>query len=206
MFQWLKTPGKLPPGWALLPPDKRPPVSSDSVMVPALLQIRLAVSVRDYRTRAWDRYRRSLVSTGPQWGTPARTIRREDIQAGVVPNYDKGHRVTSVSSYPPDLNSQCDYYLQAADLEYQAQAPQDRTYMGLRDDISPDGAIQQVTWQTGPQGATTRASRNTEWNPAVPSYLEQRQLQRLQQVARQAPELLSKVRRLDGRQPPRGNQ
>lgn len=181
------------------PPDW--PVAST---IPAQLFVILAVSVRDPTTSSWERYLRVLESSGAKWATPPRILKHEEIVLNVIPTYDGNYKVTGLTSNAADCDPAADYALVAADLEYQYQTPQDRTYMGLRADIPLDGAIQQITWVVGPGGATTRASRNTEWNPAVPPYTERRQLQRLLKYAVNEPEMLSLVRDRAGRQPPRG--
>jgi len=63
--------------------------------------------------------------------------------------------------------------------QYQRPNPQQATYIGLHP-IEPDGAIQQVIWHVGPQGATTEVSRNNETHPAIISY---RQLKMLRGVS-----------------------
>ncbi len=93
-----------------------------------------------------------------------------------------------------EVVAEADYYLQAADLEYQTPTPQDRVYAGILP-VSPDGAVHQVTWSIGGSGATTRASRNNEWNPAVPTYREQVAVARAGLAAQVAPRLLSRTRR-----------
>jgi hypothetical protein len=77
------------------------------------------------------------------------------------------------------LRREAEYYLDAVARQYrQIDRTSDVQYAGLVD-ISPDGAIQQVTWRVGDgQAATTRASRNTEANFYVPSYAEKRRRER----------------------------
>lgn len=191
-----------PPPFAWLPKSQWPPAAA--FIKQAQLYLRCAVSVRDPDTSAWDRYRRVLASTGVLLGTPTRVLRHEEIRLDVAPVYGPNFAVKGLTTTEQFVARECDYYLAAAAAEYHLDTPQDRVYMGLRADVAPDGAVQQVTWSVGPRGATTRASRNTEWHPVVPPYRERRQLERLAKWARSEPEMLSLVRDRSGRQPPRG--
>jgi hypothetical protein len=173
-------------------------LEDDDAFGEAELYCRVAVSVREHATRKWERFEREKRYAGNLHGTQARIVKREEVQLNVVPVYDINHDVVRLVTTESDCVAECDHALAAVDLEYQTTNPQDRTYMGLAG-ISPDGAIQQVTWSVGPQGATTRASRNNEWNPAVPAFRERRQFERLGVLAQVAPRLLSKDRK-----PPQG--
>jgi hypothetical protein len=82
------------------------------------------------------------------------------------------------------VNSQCDYYLDAAEQTYQTTYPQTIRYVGLRGDIELDGAIQQIVFAIGPGGCTTTASRNDEQVHKYPSYNERRALGMLPVVHR----------------------
>ena len=75
-----------------------------------------------------------------------------------------------------ELKRQAGYYLDAAEREYNQEYPQSVTYAGLQQ-LELDGAIQQVTYQCGPRGFTTAASRNTEDLDRTPSYKEKRQME-----------------------------
>ena len=164
----------------------------------ATLYCRLAVSVKDETTRAYERFFRVFDFAGPKYGTRPGVIRRDDLQLNVATVWDEDHEVDRLVTTEAEMTAECDNSLIAAALAYQGVAAQDRTYMGFVP-ISPDGAVEQVTWSCGPEGATTRASRGTEWNPAIPPFKERFQASRLAAVAAFTPELLSKVRR-----PPKG--
>ncbi len=75
-----------------------------------------------------------------------------------------------------ELKRQAGYYLTAAEREYEQEYPQSVTYVGMQQ-LDLDGAIQQVTYQCGPRGFTTAASRNTEDLDRTPSYKEKRQME-----------------------------
>lgn len=147
--------------------------NADFTLAPALLGLRCAVSVRDAATRTWDRFQKTYPLSNATASTSTRVVKREDIFQNVVPNYDVNHKVVGLRTNLKETNQESDYQAVAASFVYQLNIPDDITYMGIVP-INPDGAIWQVTWETGPSGATTRASRNTEWNPAIPTYRERR--------------------------------
>lgn len=62
-------------------------------------------------------------------------------------------------------------YLSAAAQQYQTTQPHERAWAGIIP-LSPDGAIEQVSWQVSKAGAVTRASRHTEHDVTIPSYEE----------------------------------
>ena len=161
------------------------------VIAPAVLYLRCAVSPRNANTLAWDRHTFSLYYPDPV-GTLPRILKHDEITLNVVPIWNPNAGGWSGTSYTnqPAVDAEASYYLAAAALEYQITEPQEREYIGLCA-INLDGCIQQVTWSMSGSGYTTRASRGTEWNPAVPSYRERRLWQQLQVTAAAMPRLLS---------------
>lgn len=74
------------------------------------------------------------------------------------------------------LDGKVSYYLDAEQEIYSPKNPRTSSsyhYPEIRN-ISPDGRIQQVTWSVGPNGATTKASENSEHKLTTPSYAERR--------------------------------
>jgi hypothetical protein len=145
---------------------------------PADLALRCAVNVQDATTRAWERYLRDRDLPGPRHDTGPRVLRREEILLDVIPVYDLDHKVKETLSTKKFCDREADYYLDAAAREYQTTNPNDATYPGIVP-INPDGAIWQVTWSVGPEGAITRASRNTEFHPNVPPFRERRAVEKM---------------------------
>ena len=146
---------------------------SSAEWVPALLYLRCAVSVRDPRTWAFHRYEK-LLDLGGTWGTGPRVLKHDDLVLNVVGQMnDRLLQYTAVFDNTEDLDATAQDYLGQAMLEYQIKTPQSIAYAGLIP-ISPDGAIQQVSWRVGPSGAETQASRNNEFSPIVPGYQERR--------------------------------
>ncbi len=141
--------------------------------VAADLLLRIAFSIRDPVSLAYLRATRTAVYPSGNWGTGARILKRDEIARTVSVTYDAAFNVVGSVTNDAVVDTQATYYLLAADLEYQTPTPQEVTYAGLKP-ISPDGAIQQVAWTVGPNGATTTASRNNEFSTTTPSYKERR--------------------------------
>lgn len=74
------------------------------------------------------------------------------------------------------VKSLATYYLEAEKAVFQPKESISYSYAGLIK-ISPDGAIHQVSWTVGDGGATTQASRNSEFDLYVPSHDERRTLE-----------------------------
>lgn len=158
----------------------------NKLVLPAKLGLRTACVVSDPPSKGPDslapyRYTFPYTFPAPLLGTPVRPLKHDELVLRVFPEYSPGNgdpvegvQFTNREDIEPDAL----HYLEAAKAEYQQTYPDERTYMGLVP-ISPDGAIQQVTWSVGPQGATTMASRNTEHALWVPSYRERRFLELL---------------------------
>jgi hypothetical protein len=133
----------------------------------AELKLSVATTVRDPETLAFDRYERSIILTeNDSAGTDDRILilKHDELQLLVEDNRALNQQ---------EVDAACDYYLAAALLEYQMPAGQDLEYAGLPH-IELDGSIVQVGFSVGPQGATTRAGRSTEFDLRVPSYNERR--------------------------------
>lgn len=138
----------------------------------------------------WVRWK----ETGIKNGAGPHVIRREDLILGSYPKYSNTpgtyrSQVTSgsgmdVTTNVDEINEQADYYINAAMEEFRIKTPQARTYAGLKV-INPDGAIQQVAWFVGPQGATTRASRNREQVDLSLSFKERRFYQQVRDTVQQ---------------------
>jgi hypothetical protein len=112
-------------------------------------------------------------NTGP------RVEHHPEIFATVRVTYRGETSLDRVETNFEQVDRQARDYLDAVERRY---TDIDRTtevqYAGLVD-ISPDGAVQQVTWRVGDGApATTRASRNSEGSLQTPSYAERRRRER----------------------------
>ena len=141
--------------------------------------------MRDYKTRTWHRASK-LIPFGAGGLTGPEIVKHDDAALHVIPTYTRepaGRRkLKSLTTNQADLVKQADHYLAGAALAYQTPSPREVSYIGLRP-ISPDGAIQQVTWSVGPQGTTTRAGRNDEFSSTVLPYAERRLMEKLRDDA-----------------------
>jgi hypothetical protein len=86
--------------------------------------------------------------------------------AGVPPN-----KVVGVLNDLDDAKRRAQYYLLAEAAKWELKEARERVYNGIVP-IQLDGAIAQVTWEVGPNGAMTTASRNSEHALHLPSYPE----------------------------------
>ena len=69
-----------------------------------------------------------------------------------------------------EFEDAADHYLKLTAKTFEDVLSGERQYAGIRTDIDLDGAIQQITYTVGRQGATTYASRNSEHDTDIPSY------------------------------------
>lgn len=148
---------------------------------PATLYLRCTCTVRDSETWALDRYEQERKQPGARWGTGAELVKSDDVYLRVVPEYDeRTYKVKKITDNKADLRKEADYRLTAAELKYQTPLPQEIVYRGLKA-ISPDGAIQSVTFSVSDEapGAQTRAARNDEFAIFAPSYEERRMRERI---------------------------
>ena len=83
-----------------------------------------------------------------------------------------------------EFQAAANHYLDAAQQEYLPAVAGELEWGGI-EAISPDGAIQQVSWRVGfGAPAVTRASRNTEHKLFTPSYKERRRQEKLDALLR----------------------
>ncbi len=143
----------------------------------AVLYLRTAATIRFLKDGSYHRAFKEAVAKNIQV-TGARIIKHEEISLSVIVTYDAKGNESGVITNEKDVLEQCDYYLAAAEKEYQDAAIREITYAGLRY-VTLDGAIQQVTWTIGLSGVTTRISRNNEFSTTVPSYRERRFFEKL---------------------------
>lgn len=154
------------------------------------LYLTIAIMFRSLTTRQPQRAVQTERLRGRSVGGGTRIILREDVREQEVIEYDDTtNRQTSFESNRQALLREAQFTLRAAAAEYVTTPTNDIQYAGLLA-INPDGAIQQVTWNVGPEGATTRASRNAEFNLAVPSYKERRRIERQKKGAEGKQKLL----------------
>jgi hypothetical protein len=127
-----------------------------------------ACEVEDNDTHQLKRWSKEREVIGGQDTAPADFVAEElRYKHTTNYNYDRSGATfeEGFSDNEDDLQDRANELLLAEALRYQTDQSDDRTYPGIRGDIQPDGAIQQMTFSLGggsAQNLTTRASRNTE--------------------------------------------
>lgn len=127
---------------------------------PAQLVLRAACSIRDSTTLESVRYVR-IRPLGSAAGETVRYLKHEELALTHVPRYSPDYALQGVDSNLSAINQAADGWLDAAQLEYVATAPQTVRYAGLVP-VELDGAIEHVGFHVGQGGATTTATRQAE--------------------------------------------
>jgi hypothetical protein len=183
---------RLARGWRL--DRRRGVVEFDQPMVrrtdegeaePAELYLTVAHAVRRFDTRQPVRYQRDRAVAGSPPGAGLWCVRRDEMVETVLgaPLLETGG--PTQNSADPQRNTVALHLLAdpvAAALE-QGLVPAstaDVEYVGLQA-VGVDGAIQQVQWSEGPEGAVTRASRNSEFATRLRPHAHRRLWRRLAQ-------------------------
>lgn len=163
------------------------------------LRLRCAYNVRDAKTRAFDRYWRTL-KTGLRNGTPTRYLRHEELIPTAIPTYRKDFSVSKWTFNDAEIDAACQYYLNAALSAYQRPTPNTKKYMGIKP-VQLDGAVQQITFNVGPSGATTVVSRNDEQLDRIDPFDVRRQAERNRHAGGVYQALAAYYRRINQRMP-----
>lgn len=146
----------------------------DGTIEPAELYLEAAILVRDENTNAIRRYTKDFRPKGNSFNAQDQPVKVEDVFLTIVHQYDGVDDSSGVDNLVinrKEVEDQADYYLRAAAKDYETPTTRDKIYCTIVP-IQIDGAIQQVSWSFGTSGATTRASRGTEHDLAIPSYRE----------------------------------
>jgi len=167
---------------------------NDGPVLPARAWMTCYVTILDPETNQPIRYQRTMVVPGvkiPDGQQPKRIriVRQDDIQQWFKTDYllfDDGEvRAESLSSNTEECDRQADYYLNAKLKELDTTRSQQITYLFLNDAVILDGAIRQLTYSVSASGCQTRASRNSEHNPNVPTFKERTAIIQRNEVARE---------------------
>lgn len=145
--------------------------TSDDTYIPAELNLTVAHPLRESATREEVRFSLERRLPGSPLGTGPQIVRRDELAETII------HRGTNEDqTNHEELNREANAALDAAQAEFQTLQTSDAEYAGLIP-ISPDGAIRQIAWSGGPNGAVTRASRNQEFSTLVPAWKERRAIE-----------------------------
>lgn len=91
-------------------------------------------------------------------------------------------RLRGHSENTPEVDQEARKYARAKQEELEPDEGEDNSYAGFVS-VSPDGAIQQVSWNLADGVGTTRASRNTEHSVYVPRYNDRNLMNQMRYVA-----------------------
>lgn len=185
-------------------------------MGPARLWLRASCNARDPDTLGAIRYQQSQ-SLG-DWGTQPRYYRHDELALVISPTYaidtsdaegPTAYQSTGTSDNSSDVDAQCNYYLTAAQADYQMTLPQQVTYIGLRD-VDLDGAIQHAVYEIRDRapGITTILTRNCEHQHYTVPYRERRAAEDQRQLRRNnaaQPIIIDKTVPGGNPEPPWGN-
>lgn len=162
----------------------------------ATLVLRVALCIRNPKTRAWLRYNKRR-DYGTEFGTAPKDVKRDDMILNVANRYDSSFSFDPSTGSAPNyasittanhnrsyVDGACEYYLDAAEQHYLAITPEIRTYTGFQQ-VELDGAIQQVTFMLNKGGATTTIARNTEIIANRMLYNEKRFYDRMKRLREQ---------------------
>lgn len=154
---------------------------------PAELYLTVAHAVRRSDDRQPVRYLRRRPVAGSPPGAGVWSVRRDELQELVLgaPLTESGGP-TQNSATPQrntaDLHLRADPLASALEQGLVPASTADVEYVGLQA-VGVDGAIQQVQWSEGPEGAVTRASRNSEFATRLRPHAHRRLWRRLAQQA-----------------------
>lgn len=175
--------------------------------IPAFLTIECVVTVKDAKTRKPERHTVERDLGNGRFRTKPKVIRRDDIfltrrvrytdlaettygmddllsftdATGGIPVQSVTQIIENRVAGPgvhgdQGIDNRIKYYLDSEVARITPKESLNYSYVEIRD-ISPDGAIHQVSWSVGPDGATTTASKNSEFDLVVPSYDERRMVE-----------------------------
>lgn len=159
-------------------------LNADSAHADAELYLTTSYGVIDPDTRNRNRFNVEK-KLGGKNDTGPMILNHPEIQLKVIVRYDANNNVNQVLTNRRKVEQEAEHYLDAAEKALRPEPSTDIQYAGIVP-ISPDGAIQQVSFKVGRGPAVTRASRNIEFDLNVPSYKERRRREKVAELAREA--------------------
>ena len=153
----------------------------------AEMTLEVAYSVQGILTKAWKRAERESTIAAPARGTGPLIVKRDDLVQTHKSLYDGSGNFAGLDSNFPqtEMNDVITAKLQ----EFQVVKAFTADYPGIVN-ISPDGAIRQVSWSVA-QGvaSVTRAGLNTEVDASIPRFRAAREREKLPETQKKAKEL-----------------
>jgi hypothetical protein len=154
-------------------PDPRP----DGFIYPTVVTLQTGIFVRDPLTNSPYCYFK-VIPTGNAAGTTPRVYSHPDVQLNITCDFDPKNMPVKARILEADPLLRADSYLAAHLAEFLVSGGTTVDYNGIMA-IDLDGAVQQVTWSIGGDGATTTASVNSEHSAWIPPYPVRRRAEAL---------------------------
>jgi len=151
----------------------------------AYLRLRIAFRMREFGTFDSGGYVHTDFSqpTGAANNTPAMLVRSSDIARVQYPQFQGEFDKYQIQTNDDEFKREAQSHIDAALRRLTVERPQTMTWERIRN-ISPDGAIQVVTWRVGGGGLpSTTAHRNNDLSTPMPSYAERRFRQKTAEAA-----------------------
>jgi hypothetical protein len=165
------------------PVYKLVPAASGSGAQPAAAELRLRTTVcARAGNRSWLRHERLRMHPAAPPQAPVRYVERPELALTIRLQYNPAtYQLSGSQSNLTALEQEADHYLDALALAWQAGPLETASYAGLLP-IEPDGAIVQVNWTVGPDGAITHVARHQEPLDADATHAERRLWERLRHI------------------------
>lgn len=160
-------------------------LSGDGKFSEAELYLTTRYGVVDPKTRTRNRHTVERKLPGKKADTGPMILNHPEIVLKIIVTYGKNNGVKQTLTNRAKIEKEANHYLDAAAKALEADPATDIQYGGIVP-ISPDGAIQQVSFSVGGGPATTRASRNVEHDLAVPTWEERRRREKIAELDREA--------------------
>lgn len=150
---------------------------------PAILVLATSFYIRDVDTHAKLRFTKwfpvDLNGIGAE-----QIVKADQITFAAAFDYNPGEwKPLDIRTNRKECEEAADYYLLAAN-DFDDREQRTKKFPILAE-VSPDGAIQQVTWEAGGGPCSTTISRNTEHATYLPKYQFRRSLERNRKLASQ---------------------
>ncbi len=165
--------------------------------LPATPVLQTGVMIRNAESNALEVFILGKYLPGVVDNTNIAVRTYEDVQLLIVGQYDDRHNILGANVLEADAERRAAYYVDGLAAQYITSGSLTREYLGIVP-ISMDGAICQVTYEVGPNFATTTASRNTEHSLWVPPYPARRRAEFLRPAQQAAIEAAVNPNNLGG--------
>jgi hypothetical protein len=140
--------------------------------LPSVPVLQTGVMIRNANSNALEAFVAGKTLGGVTDNTLTAVRTYSDVQYNVIGQYSDQHNITGLvlnDQFQIDAQKRASYYVEGLAAQFITSAALTRDYNGIMP-LQLDGAISQITWEVGGNGALTTASRNTEHSIWVPPY------------------------------------